>query len=508
MFYSVLSNTNVEAPQRLEAPGYFRDLHIDQILDALVVGYEEFDLKPFFQAPLPNVDAIEYRHEVNRDLDDRGILAAVLQFTEQIAVVREHLRAASKMSYELQKKRWFLQATETYVDAVDSLLRDLRSLALQSQALNAFRQYVNDYCTSDHFIDLRHSTKQRLAELGSIDYTVLIRDNRVTVGTYEASPDYSEEIREVFNKFRQAPDREYQFNVSDRREMNHVEARILDLVASMHPQVFASLDEFFETRQDFADETLVRFDREIHFYLAYRRLVEGLRSRGLTFCLPTVSDRDKASHCSAGFDMALAIALRNSDAGVICNDWYLTGSERLIVVTGPNQGGKTTFARMFGQLHHFAAIGCPVPGTDANVLLVDWIFTHFERGENLGDRRGKLQDDLVRIHEIVTSVTPLSLVIINEIFSSTTLQDAAFLARQVAEALLGHDAICICVTFLDELARLGEQTVSMTSQVDPSDPGKRTFKIARRPADGRAYALSVAQRHGLTYESLKARIPS
>lgn len=508
MFYSVLSDTNVEAPKRQEAPDYFRDLHIDQILDALVEGYEEFDLKPLFQAPLSNVDTVEYRHEVVRDLDGADLLATVGRFTEGMRAMRGHLRTASKMPYDYQKKRWFLQGAATYASAILRFASDLRLLNPTSRAFVALRQYMEDYSTSDRFNDLNRVVEERLTDFEAIQYTVLIRGNRVTVGEYGGAPDYSEEIRDVFHKFRQAPDREYQFNVSERREMNHVEARILDLVASMHPQVFAALDEFFDSRQNFADETLVRFDREIHFYLAYGKLIGDLTSRGLSFCLPTVSERDKLSHCTAGFDLALAIVLQKSDAVPVCNDWHLNGLERMIVVTGPNQGGKTTFARMLGQLYHFAAIGCPVPGAEASVLLIDWIYTHFEHGENLSDRRGKLQDDLVRVHDIVTRVTPHSLVIINEIFSSTTLQDATFLAQRVVDALLQHDVVCVCVTFLDDLARRGDRVVSMTSQVDSGDRSRRTFKIVRRPADGRAYALSVAERHGLTYELLKARVPS
>jgi DNA mismatch repair ATPase MutS len=110
------------------------------------------------------------------------------------------------------------------------------------------------------------------------------------------------------------------------------------------------------------------------------------------------------------------------------------------------------------------------------------------------------------VHEILREATDCSVVIMNESLASTTAEDSLFLGREVIGRLMELDALAVYVTFIDELSRLDPRVVSMVSTVVKDNPAERTFRIVRKPADGRAYALAIAEKHGLTHRSIRARI--
>ncbi len=508
MFKSILFDT-VSPSLRETPPDFFADLNLDQVVEGVATRVEDYDIRPFFYSPLRDVELIRYRQAIMRDLEDEAILKSVKEFSRGMRAVRRYTALSDKLMYEYHKMGWFLEAVWVYVETVRRLQETLSRLSPGSRGFADFKAYITEYTTSPEFITLAEEARRIKDALNRVEYVLIIKSGKVSVKRYEGEPAYTPEIEEVFEKFRQGDVRDYRVDMRENGGMDHVEARILEFVARLFPEPFAALRAFYDRYHgNFFDAVLARFDEEVQFYVAYLEFIREIRRKGLPFSYPEIDVTGREEEVKDGFDVALAYRLLHSDTPVICNDVRLRGEERILVVTGPNQGGKTTFARMVGQLHYLAGLGVPVPARYARLFLPDRIFTHFEREEDVRNLRGKLQDDLIRIHDILVRATGESLIILNEIFASTTLEDATFLGKRIMEQLQALDALCVWVTFVDELARSGGKVVSMVSMVDPQRPEVRTFKIVRRAADGLAYALSIVRKHGLTYEQIVERIPS
>ncbi len=494
------------APDPVGEPEFFGDLNLDQVVSAVTVGREEYDLTPLFYAPLRDVQAVRYRHEVVRDLQRRTVREPVEQFAEGMRRVRAHLALSGKLRHRLQQQRWFLDAVVTYCDAVTALAEQSPRADVVAPGLQGLRDYLAAYVESAPFQALKSATRRLGEQLSTVKYCVHIRGARVTVRRYDGEADYGTDVEKTFARFKQGAVKNYLVKLPDYAEMDHVQTQVLDRVAMLYPEIFRGLAEYCARYRDFRNATIERFDREVQFYLAYLAFMQRVSGTGLSFCLPEVSEHPGEILIDDGFDLALATRLVPRKTPVVCNSVHLHGKERIVVVTGPNNGGKTTFARMFGQVPYLAGLGLPVPAKRAALFLPDRVFSNFEREESLVTLHGKLDDELVRIRGVLDRATACSVVVMNESFASTTLSDARFIGTEILQRIIELGSVAVYVTFVDELAALGDAVVSMVGGVVPDDPRRRTFRITRQAADGLAYAAALAAKYGLTYASLKGRI--
>ncbi len=274
----------------------------------------------------------------------------------------------------------------------------------------------------------------------------------------------------------------------------------------------------------FVHAVLNRFDREIQFYLSVIAFSEELGRRRFRFSMPevgrrtgelrvneiqgkgTISDNRRRLMILDGYDLALAIREGTTSDDIILNDCRMEGPERQMILTGPNQGGKITYGRMLGQILWLASLGCPVPCRRAEVWLCDGIFTHFSVEEDMEMQSGRLQEELRRLGPILAKAGPDSLVILNELFSTTTVRDALAMGQRILDQLAEKGCFCLYVTHAGDLAKADTRRVSLVAEVRADNPDLRTFLVVRRPADGYAGTHAIARKYRLDYLALKERL--
>lgn len=510
MFHSILFPTRDQHGESRNTgePACFKDLNLDQIFMPILKAKQEFELESFYYTALHDPRVIVYRQDVMRELEDDEIHTLFTGFSKTVYDLSRYLHDIRRTSTDylgniLLARGHILDYADRYCCTVAALFDGLSKLPIHSAGLRGFSQYLATYCTSEHFTGLCAHVKRLRDEFSGIEYCMLMKNETIRVRKYERQEDCTKQILATFDKFRQGDVKDYRQNLSEEPHATHVEDAVLTMVSRIYKETFADLEGFISKYGCFEDETIIRFSREIQYYLSWLEYVRPLRDSGLPFNYPKLCDCAERLYVLDGFDLALAAT---TGERIVTNDFVLNPPERIIIVTGPNQGGKTTFARAFGQAHYLASLGLCVPGSEASLCLFDDILTHFGREEDLSTLNGKLQNDLVRLHDLLGKATGKSVIIVNEIFASTTLSDALTLSGHMMDAFVALGAPVVVVTFLDELASHGPETVSMMSTVMEEDPAVRTFKVVRRPPDGLAYAVHIAKKHNLTYEQLGRRL--
>jgi DNA mismatch repair protein MutS len=498
----------LEQVDAAEEPGCFGDLNLDQLVKAICAKHDRAHLQPYFWTMLATGEDIAYRQDTIRTVEQHGqVRASFVRFVEAADRVRQHLSLMRSVHYALQRYRCVLDAARIYRDAVVRLAADLEETDPPALSLKQLADYVDRYAGSAAFKRLNADVRRTQDALDSVQYVLTINGSRIRVGRDNHAPDLGAAVADLFARFRDrgSPGDPVVYRGSS--GFGHIDAQVLEKVANLFPNEFGLLVTFAEQHEHFTDATILRFAREAEFVIAVLDFKDRLAARELPMCFPRLLEEHGFS-ADGCFDAALAAKMLGAEKSrkLVLNSMELSEAEQIIVVTGPNQGGKTTLARTFGQLHYLTALGLPVPAARAEVLLADNVFAQFERQEDPAKGRGKLQDDLIRMRQILEDATPRSVVVLNEVFSSTSTDDALALARRMLDQLLERGCIGLVVTFLDELASHDERIVSMVADIDPEDPAIRTFHLTRRPADGRAYAEAIAHKYRLTASDIKERV--
>ncbi|BDH58017.1 hypothetical protein [Tsukamurella sp. PLM1] len=486
-------------------PAHFADLGMDRVVAEAAAHDPE--IAPLFRAPAPTVAVAQYRQDLCGALRrDAGLTAGLRRFCAGMAATREARSNAERLRLAPERDAWFLDGARRYLAAVAELRSVLAAVTDPPAALRDLRAHLDALSESHEHRSLADDAATAAGLMDAVEYTVRIKKSDVRVGRYHGEPDYGAEVAAVFERFRIDNTTRRSEDVPVRPGLDGVEAAILTDVAALFPDAFRTLARFRERHAGAGDPAVTRADLEIRWYLGFLDFVARLEAEGVPFTLPTLSP-DPVLDAHGTVDLAMATDLVRRGEPVVGNDVRLGRDERVLVITGPNHGGKTALARAFGQIHHLAALGLPVPGTAVEIGLFDALCTQFERPESADDRRGRLEADIEGMREILTAATGRTVVVMNETFASTSLEDGIRLGSAVVRRLVERGVRCAYVTFADEIALLGDGVVSMTADV-PAEPSARTFRVRRGRPHGLAHAAALAHRHGLDPDTLRRRIAS
>lgn len=248
--------------------------------------------------------------------------------------------------------------------------------------------------------------------------------------------------------------------------LSELRDRGLDLVADTLAHAVDDVLGFFTTLRN-----------EVGCYLTCLNLQQRLADLGEPVCLPEPAPPDARAFSARGlYDPVLSLRTGRRAVG---NDIDADDTP-LVVVTGANSGGKSTFLRSVGIAQLLMQAGMAVPAESLRASPADGVFTHYRREEDAAMDRGKLDEELARMRDITDHVRPGSLVLCNESFASTNEWEGSQIARGVLAALTEAGVRVVIVTHLHDLARdLHEQ----------HPPGVLFLRAERRPDGARTYRL-------------------
>lgn len=465
---------DLQRPPPRNEPDLTQDLGLTSLLGAMARGDKflyEIARTAVFSGP-EDPDSVIYRQEVLRDC------------LAHPAVVRDMYDLAVE-AIASEKKVW-----HSVFDHPDSILhRSIEVLELFIDALRKLRAFAEEQASqfcSEGFTTLFATLAKELDD----EYFAIIADHlarlrfrggvlvSAELGSGNKGKNYvlrkpADTGRSWMGRIADKRRHGYTFAIADRdengaRALGELRDRGVNLVANALAQSTEHILSFFK---------MLRV--ELGFYVCCLNLYELLAEKGEPVCLPIPTPSpEPVLTCRGLYDVCLSLG---TEPRVVGNDVDCDG-KALLMITGANQGGKSTFLRSVGVSQLMMNCGMFVPAEEYRSNLCPRLFTHYKREEDSQMNSGKLDEELKRMSEVIEDIVPGSMVLFNESFAATNEREGSEIARQVVRALLEAKVKVVFVTHLFDLAH-GFYAQGLDNAVfmraEREVDGQRTFKLVQ-----------------------------
>jgi DNA mismatch repair ATPase MutS len=449
-----------------------QDLELSTLFDAMALG-DKVLLEVARKAVLCSVSdlgTILYRQDILKDCLNNS------------SIVRDIYNIAVRSIEKEKKSYWGILSD--YPDAIlrrsievlqlfVGMLKELRNIAdehadsFQSEGFTVLFAMLRRELGDEYFATIQTHLKQLKFRDGVLISAELGEGNKGTNYILRKPLRKESWIDWIFGEVPPS----YSFHLHPRdesgaRALSQLNDRGVDLVANALAQSNDHILSFF---------TLLR--TELAFYVGCLNLHDKLGRKGGPRSFPVpVPSGDRRHSCTGLYDACLALIMEQR---VVSNDLKAEDKD-LVIITGANQGGKSTFLRSIGVSQLMMQCGMFVPAESYCSNICERIFTHYKREEDTTMKSGKFDEELSRMSDIVDELKPNSMLLFSESFAATNDREGSEIARQIVCALLDKHIKIFFVTHLYEFAHdLYEKDMknAIFLRAERQSDGGRTFKL-------------------------------
>ncbi len=450
-----------------------RDLDLGRVCTAMAASdpYLQNTAEQSLRAPLGTAEDITYRQRILIDVLEKPDVARDLYtLAEETVTAEKKIYRGNFFSYPDAVLRRSIESLELLI----VMLRRLRAIAdehgteFSSPGFSRFFAMITRELDEDYFqLIAGHLKELRLRHGVMVSASLGYANNGGGYTLRRPNPREGNWVQRIYRK----PIESYSFEISPRDEAG---ARALSV---LHNQSVALAAHALDVSDSHILSFFTMLRAELAFYIGCLNLREALSANAGPICFPKPEPAGTNELGAHGlYDLSLALTGAPS---VVGNDLD-AGGKNLIMVTGANEGGKSTFLRSLGAAQLMMQCGMFVCAEYFCSSISDAIHTHFKREEDAELNSGKLDEELERMSEIADTISPQSLVLFNESFSATNEREGSAIARNIISALVESRMRVVFVTHFFDLSHgLYEQHFSgaLFLQAQRTPDGRRTHRI-------------------------------
>ena len=508
------------------------DLSLDYLSRRLAKNdTEQAALSDLLRAMPADPATVTYRQAVYRDLrEDPDFCAKLLEIFDAMQFGALDDSRANYGNSGILQLIDRVRTLEQYCTAITSIRELLQGKSFRSEAMQQFAAFITEIYESSGFSALSEDIRILSDDILSIKSMTLgvNFDHSFTpkeVGILSLNPYEFGEMGFLerfirFHRKRHPEDKDLQqFTMvthtkpAEARE-NLLMNNLSHLIEEMLPAVTAKLQRILKRYADMSGVLLARLGEELLFYARFMALEQRLTAAGYPCAMPDCTAQE--THLRDFYNVKLALCRIEGiiPDEIVCNDLDFTQERSILILTGPNQGGKTVFTQGIGLAFLLAQHGVFAPCRDGALRLCDGIFTHFPADENRTVSFGRLGEEAVRFREICAAATADSLLLFNESFATTSHTESLYIAKNALQYLCVLGARTCFNTHMHELAadtaslRTEQAVCGAVSIVMGKRGTEAAFHVREAPPDGLSDAKAIAEQYGITFGQLCGSLPA